>query len=75
MPESHSVWNKGFVLVNLIFFLIFSNISFFYLYPLALKAMGTPNYMMGLVVGLFSAELSYQGPLWAKLYPGGGSPL
>ncbi len=66
MPESHSVWNKGFVLVNLIFFLIFSNISFFYLYPLALKAMGTPNYMIGLVVGLFSAVTVISRPFMGK---------
>jgi hypothetical protein len=48
------VFNRPFILLNLSFFLVFLNISFLYLYPLALDAMGAGHHVIGLVMGVFS---------------------
>jgi len=66
MQESAAVWDRQFVLVNVIFFLIFSNISFFYLYPLALKTMGSSDTVIGIVIGIFSAVTVISRPLMGK---------
>ncbi|MBW1731200.1 MAG: MFS transporter [Deltaproteobacteria bacterium] len=67
MNNSTTLWDKRFVLINIIFFLIFSNISFFYLYPLALQAMGSEDYLIGLVMGLFSVATVISRPFMGKL--------
>ncbi|RLB43441.1 MAG: hypothetical protein DRH12_03105 [Deltaproteobacteria bacterium] len=66
MHKGPAVWNKRFVLINVIFFLVFSNISFFYLYPIALREMGSPDYLIGLIVGFFSAVTVVSRPFMGK---------
>lgn len=66
MKGSPTVWDTHFVIVNVIFFLVFSNISFFYLYPLALKSMGSSDTMIGIILGTFSAFTVISRPLMGK---------
>ncbi|MBW1739227.1 MAG: MFS transporter [Deltaproteobacteria bacterium] len=49
------------------FFLVFTNIAFLYLYPLALDAMGSGHHMIGLVMGLFSVAAVLSRPFLGKL--------
>ena len=61
-----NVLNRSFILLNLSFFLVFLNISFLYLYPLALDAMGAAHHVIGLVMGIFSAASVLSRPLMGK---------
>ncbi len=62
-----ALWDKPFIFLNLSFFLVFTNIAFFYLYPLALDAMGSGHHMIGLVMGLFSVAAVLSRPFLGKL--------
>jgi len=44
---SSALWDRPFIFLNLSFFLVFTNIAFLYLYPLALDAMGSGHHMIG----------------------------
>lgn len=57
----------GFIFLNLSFFLLFSNVAFLYLYPLALEAMGNEHHVIGLVMGMFSVAAVLSRPLLGKL--------
>ena len=49
-PEDPSrAWIGPFLFLNALIFLVFSNIAFFYLYPLLLKAMGSSKTTIGWV--------------------------
>jgi len=61
------LWDRPFVFLNLSFFLVFTNIAFFYLYPLALEAMGSEHHVIGLVMGIFSAAAVISRPFLGKL--------
>jgi len=74
MRQGDTLWDKRFVLINLTLFLIFSNISFFYLYPLALTQMGCQHFLIGLVVGIFSAVTVLSRPFMGKLAARHGEP-
>ena len=58
--------NRSFFFLNLSFFLVFSNIGFFYLYPLALDAMGIGKHPIGWVMGLFSISAVLSRPFMGK---------
>jgi MFS family permease len=61
------LWDRPFFFLNLSFFLVFTNIAFLYLYPLALEAMGNGNHVIGLVMGIFSAAAVISRPFLGKL--------
>lgn len=61
------LWSGPFLLLNGSYFLVFSNISLFYLYPLALKAMGSGTEAIGWVMGLFSVATVASRPFMGKL--------
>ncbi|MDY6972023.1 MAG: MFS transporter [Thermodesulfobacteriota bacterium] len=61
------LWDRPFVFLNLSFFLVFINIAFFYLYPLALSAMGSNRHIIGWVMGLFSVAAVISRPFLGKL--------
>ncbi|MBW2120202.1 MAG: hypothetical protein JRH09_20105, partial [Deltaproteobacteria bacterium] len=61
------LWDRPFVFLNLSFFLVFTNIAFLYLYPLALEAMGSEHHVIGLVMGIFSAAAVISRPILGKL--------
>lgn len=68
LEDSSSVfWNKKYFFLNLSFFLVFSNISFLYLYPLALEAMGNNHHIIGMTMGIFSFSAVVSRPLMGKL--------
>ena len=61
------LWDRPFVFLNLSFFLVFANIAFLYLYPLALEAMGSEHHVIGLVMGIFSVAAVISRPFLGKL--------
>ncbi|HOP46677.1 MAG TPA: MFS transporter [Desulfobacteraceae bacterium] len=61
------LWNRRFIFLNLSFFLIFSNISFLYLYPLVLDTMGENHNVIGLTMGIFSIAAVISRPYMGKL--------
>jgi predicted MFS family arabinose efflux permease len=61
------LWNRPFIFLNLSFFLVFTNIAFLYLYPLALHNMVGGHHMVGLVMGLFSVASVLSRPFFGKL--------
>ncbi len=61
------LWDRPFIFLNLSFFLVFTNIAFLYLYPLALEAMGSEHHVIGLVMGIFSAAAVISRPFLGKL--------
>ncbi len=61
------LFSKVFILLNLSYFLVFSNVAFFYLFPLALDGMGAGSRMIGLVMGLFSFAAVLSRPLMGML--------
>jgi MFS family permease len=61
------LWNRPFIFLNLSFFLVFANIAFLYLYPLALNDMVGGHHMVGLVMGLFSVASVLARPFLGKL--------
>jgi len=62
-----TLWDRPFVFLNLSFFLVFTNIAFFYLYPLTLNAMGSEHHVIGWVMGLFSVAAVISRPFLGKL--------
>ncbi len=61
------LWNRPFLLLNLSYFLVFCNISLFYLYPLALENMGAGPKIIGWAMGSFSVATVLTRPLTGKL--------
>jgi len=61
------LWGRSFIFLNISFFLVFTNIAFLYLYPLALEAMGSEHHVIGLVMGIFSAAAVISRPFLGKL--------
>lgn len=61
------LWNRPFLFLNLSYFLVFSNVSLFYLYPLVLKDMGATPETIGWVMGFFSVATVLTRPLMGKL--------
>ena len=59
--------DRSFVCLNLTLFLVFANISFLYLYPLILNAMGSALDVIGLVMGVFSCAAVLSRPIMGKL--------
>ncbi|MFP4036767.1 MAG: MFS transporter [Desulfobacteraceae bacterium] len=55
--------HPAFLLLNLSYFLVFSNVALFYLYPLALDRMGAGSREIGWVMGLFSLAAVVSRPL------------
>jgi len=64
---SEKLWDGPFVFLNLALFLVFTNVAFLYLYPLALNAMGSQPHVIGLVMGVFSCAAVISRPLMGKL--------
>lgn len=56
-----------FVFLNLAYLLVFSNVAFFYLYPLALDAMGAGSRTIGWVMGVFSLTAVLSRPLMGRI--------
>ena len=61
------LWSRPFLFLNLSFFLVFSSISFLYLYPLVLNDMGSDRQVIGWVMGLFSLAAVMSRPFMGKL--------
>lgn len=59
--------HPGFVFLNLAYFLAFSNVAFFYLYPLALDAMGAGSRTIGWVMGVFSLIAVLSRPFMGRI--------
>lgn len=66
-PAPVGLLNGPFLLLNCSYFFVFSNVSLFYLYPLALKAMGSGPEAIGWVMGLFSVATVASRPFMGKL--------
>ena len=64
---SETLWNRSFIFLNLSFFLAFTNISFFYIYPLSLDDMGIGPFLIGFVMGLFSIAAVIIRPFFGKM--------
>ncbi len=56
-----------FMALSVSFFLVFSNVSFFYLYPVALDALGTSKTLIGWVMAIFSLATVLSRPLMGYL--------
>ncbi len=61
------LWDRSFVFLSLSFFLLFTNVAFFCLYPLALEEMGIALNVVGLVLGTFSLAAVLSRPFLGKL--------
>lgn len=59
--------HPGFVFLNLAYFLVFSNVALFYLYPLALDAMGAGSRTIGWVMGVFSLTAVLSRPFMGRI--------
>lgn len=57
------LFNREFVLLNLSYFLVFSNVAFFYLLPIALDGMGAGISTVGWVMGVFPLAAVLSRPL------------
>ncbi|NIQ87720.1 MAG: MFS transporter, partial [Deltaproteobacteria bacterium] len=51
-PDSRRHWIGPFLFLNVLMFLVFSNIAIFYLYPIYLQAIGSSKTTIGWVMGL-----------------------
>ena len=63
----NGLWKRPFLLLNSSFFLVFSNVSLFYLYPLVLEDMGATPEMVGWIMGFFSVATVLTRPFMGKL--------
>lgn len=61
------MWNRHFVSLNVSLFLMFANVGLLYLYPLALKAMGSNHHTIGWVMGAFSISAVLSRPIMGHL--------
>jgi MFS family permease len=66
-PDSSRSWIGPFFFLNALFFLVFSNIAFFYLYPLYLQAIGSSKTTIGWVMGLMPISTVVSRPFMGKL--------
>ena len=60
-------WVGPFIFLNTLMFLVFSNIAFFYLYPLYLQAIGSSKTTIGWVMGLMPISTVISRPFMGKL--------
>ncbi|MGD8916992.1 MAG: MFS transporter [Syntrophobacterales bacterium] len=65
--DSPRLWIAPFVFLNVLMFLVFSNIAFFYLYPLYLQAIGSSKTTIGWVMGLMPISTVVSRPFMGKL--------
>ena len=63
----HRAWVGPFIFLNVLMFLVFSNVAFFYLYPLFLQAMGSTKTTIGWVMGLMPISTVVTRPYMGKL--------
>jgi len=70
--NSPSLTDKVFLSLNLAVLFVFSNVAFFYLYPVVLESMGAGNRVIGWVMGLFSMAAVLSRPLMGYLTAGWG---
>ncbi|MCF8062890.1 MAG: MFS transporter [Deltaproteobacteria bacterium] len=61
------LYHPAFVLLNLAYFLVFSNVALFYLYPVALDEMGAGKHVIGWLMGVFSLAAVLSRPLMGVL--------
>ena len=64
---SRRVWIGPFLFLNILIFLVFANVAFFYLYPLFLQAMGSTKTTIGWVMGLMPISTVVTRPYMGKL--------
>ncbi len=60
-------WIGPFLFLNTLIFLVFSNVAFFYLYPLYLHAIGSSKTTIGWVMGLMPISTVVSRPYMGKL--------
>ena len=65
--DSDRAWLGPFLFLNALMFLVFSNIAFFYLYPLYLQAIGSNKTIIGWVMGLMPISTVVSRPFMGKL--------
>ncbi len=65
--DSSPAWIGPFLFLNALMFLVFSNIAFFYLYPLYLQAIGSSKTTIGWVMGLMPISTVVSRPFMGKL--------
>jgi MFS family permease len=65
--HSTRLWTGRFLLLNVLYFLVFSNIAFFYLYPLYLQAIGSSKTTIGWVMGLMPISTVVTRPIMGNL--------
>ncbi|UCE83740.1 MAG: MFS transporter [Deltaproteobacteria bacterium] len=65
--DPRRAWVGPFIFLNVLMFLVFSNIAFFYLYPLFLQAMGSTKTTIGWVMGLMPISTVVTRPYMGKL--------
>jgi MFS family permease len=65
--DSSRAWIGPFLFLNTLFFLVFANIAFFYLYPLYLEAIGSSKTTIGWVMGLMPISTVISRPFMGKL--------
>ncbi len=61
-----SIFEFQFIFLLLSFFFVFSNVGFFYLYPLALEKFGAGPRQIGFAMGIFSLSAVVSRPLLGK---------
>jgi MFS family permease len=67
LDNSRRAWIGPFLFLNILMFLVFSNIAFFYLYPLYLQAIGSSKTTIGWVMGLMPISTVISRPFMGKL--------
>ena len=65
--RSSRSWVGPFLFLNILFFLVFANVAFFYLYPLYLQAIGSSKTTIGWVMGLMPLSTVLSRPFMGKL--------
>ena len=65
--DSSRQWIRPFLFLNVLMFLVFSNIAFFYLYPLYLQAIGSSKTTIGWVMGFMVISTVVSRPFMGKL--------
>lgn len=64
--QSKTLWKGPFLYLNALMFLVFSNVAFFYLYPLYLQAIGSSAATIGWVMGLMPISTVASRPFMGK---------
>ena len=65
--SSRRAWIGPFLFLNVLMFLVFSNIAIFYLYPIYLQAIGSSKTTIGWVMGLMPISTVVSRPYMGKL--------